>query len=167
MADKIRRRVVFEYLNLALDFYPSFAAGVWGMNLIMCRNVLIYFDRETIRGVARRLYDSLAPGGWLFTAASDPPLAQDAPFETVGTDAGVFYRRSTGTPSAFAATAFAPSPALPVLPLPPPVQPELTWPTPPVAAPPPAVVSAALETSDPLAERTARTPKEIMPAPSH
>ncbi len=91
--DRIRRAVTFEYLNLSLDVYPSFATGTWGMDLILCRNVLIYFDRETVRKVARRLYESLAPGGWLLTASSDPPLGEDAPYDTVVTDVGVFYRR--------------------------------------------------------------------------
>ncbi|HEV3261614.1 MAG TPA: protein-glutamate O-methyltransferase CheR [Gemmataceae bacterium] len=89
----IRERVTFEYLNLAADVYPSFATDTWSMDLILCRNVLIYFERGTIRQVAQRLFDSLAEGGWLFTAASDPPLAGEAPFHTVVTDAGVFYRR--------------------------------------------------------------------------
>jgi chemotaxis protein methyltransferase CheR len=92
----IRRLVTFEYLNLALDVYPSFASGVWGMDLILCRNVLIYFDREAVRKVARRLFETLAPGGWLLTASSDPPLGDDAPYATVVTDAGVFYRRAGG-----------------------------------------------------------------------
>ena len=63
------------------------------MDLILCRNVLIYFDQDTIRAVACRLFDALAPGGWLFTASSDPPLFGDAPFESVVTPGGVFYRR--------------------------------------------------------------------------
>jgi len=91
--ERIRRRVRFEQLNLAQDTYPSATNGTWGMDLILCRNVLIYFDRDTVRAVARRLYESLAPGGWLFTASSDPPLAGEAPFETVVTGDGVFYRR--------------------------------------------------------------------------
>jgi chemotaxis protein methyltransferase CheR len=91
--DAIRRAVTFEYLNLALAVYPSFATGTWGMDLILCRNVLIYFDRETLRAVALRLFESLAPGGWLVTASSDPPLDREAPFEPVVTDSGVFYRR--------------------------------------------------------------------------
>jgi chemotaxis protein methyltransferase CheR len=91
--DTIRRRVTFEYLNLAMDVYPSFATGTWGMDLILCRNVLIYLDGQTIRRVAHRLFEALAPGGWLLTAASDPPLADLAPFETVATVAGVVYRR--------------------------------------------------------------------------
>jgi chemotaxis protein methyltransferase CheR len=97
VAERIRRRVHFEYLNLALDAYPSLTTDTWGMNIILCRNVLIYFDQETIQAVARRLYQALAPGGWLLTAASDPPLAAYARFETVMTDAGVLYRRDPGS----------------------------------------------------------------------
>jgi chemotaxis protein methyltransferase CheR len=93
VTERIRRAVTFEYLNLARDVYPSFAGGTWGMDLILCRNVLIYFDAQTVRGVARGLFESLAPGGWLLTAASDPPLGGEAPFEVVVTDVGVFYRR--------------------------------------------------------------------------
>ena len=67
------------------------------MDLILCRNVLIYFDKKTVRAVAARLHASLAEGGWLLTASSDPPLSDDAPFESVVTEQGVFYRRSTAT----------------------------------------------------------------------
>ena len=94
VADPIRRLVTFEYLNLALDVYPSVVTGTWGLDLILCRNVLIYFDPETVANVARRLHDALAPGGCLITASSDPPLAGAAPFETVATDEGIFYRRA-------------------------------------------------------------------------
>lgn len=86
-------RVEFEYLNLASDHYPSLASGVWGLDLVLCRNVLIYFGRETVAAVARRLFQSLGEGGWLITGPSDPPLGELAPFETVVTPAGVFYRR--------------------------------------------------------------------------
>jgi chemotaxis protein methyltransferase CheR len=93
VVDAVRRLVTFEHLNLALDVYPALVNGTWGMDLIFCRNVLIYFDRETVRAVARRLFAALGEGGWLMTASSDPPLAAEAPFETVVTDQGLFYRR--------------------------------------------------------------------------
>jgi chemotaxis protein methyltransferase CheR len=96
LAERLRRQVTFEYLNLALDEYPSFFTGVWGNDLILCRNVLFYLDRETVRAVARRLFESLGDGGWLITGPSDPPLGDYAPFEMVRSDAGVFYRRSQG-----------------------------------------------------------------------
>ncbi len=90
--ERIRRRVSFEYRNLVQDQYPSLVTGVWSMDLILCRNVLIYFDPQTVTKVAARLFESLAPGGWLFTASSDPPLQGLARFELVVRDAGVFYR---------------------------------------------------------------------------
>src|SRR5262249_55266259 len=42
---------------------------------------------------ARRLHGALADGGWLITASTDPPLSDEAPFEVVVADQGVFYRR--------------------------------------------------------------------------
>jgi chemotaxis protein methyltransferase CheR len=141
--ESIRRRVSFEYLNLALDVYPSFATGTWGMDLILCRNVLIYFDPAAVAGVARRLFASLAPGGWLLTASSDPPLSGHAPYETVVTDAGVFYRRAEAV--AFAPPAVAPAPP----PVPPPAPPKATRRTVPTGPPRPEPVTPA---PDPRAE---------------
>ena len=90
---RFKSRVRLERLNLALDQYPSLAAGACGMHLILCRNVLIYFDRATIRAVSARLAAALTPGGWLITGPSDP-LPGDLPgCEAVVTSAGVFYRR--------------------------------------------------------------------------
>jgi chemotaxis protein methyltransferase CheR len=91
--ERLRRRVAFAPLNLAGDGYPSVVSGACAMDLILCRNVLIYFDRAAVRRAAERLLASLVPGGWLLTAAADPPLATEAPFEAVVTDSGVFYRR--------------------------------------------------------------------------
>ncbi|MEK7474556.1 MAG: CheR family methyltransferase [Candidatus Coatesbacteria bacterium] len=90
----LRERVRFEYLNLALDSYPSFAAGIWGMDVILCRNVLIYFSREAVAATARRLHDTLGEDGWLLTGPSDPPLQDLAPFEIVITPGGTAYRRA-------------------------------------------------------------------------
>jgi chemotaxis protein methyltransferase CheR len=91
--DFIRRLVTFSRLNLAEDCYPRSSAGINDLDLILCRNVLIYFDERTICGVARRLFNSLAPGGWLLTAATDPLLAEYAPFDVIVTEAGLVYRR--------------------------------------------------------------------------
>jgi len=93
VSERIRQMVTFEQLNLALDVYPSFTTRIWGLDLILCRNVLIYLDRDTVRAVARRLRASLANGGWLLTSASDPPLHAEG-LEAIVTEAGVFYRRT-------------------------------------------------------------------------
>jgi chemotaxis protein methyltransferase CheR len=98
--DRIRRLVRFEFLNLAMDVYPSYVTSTEAMDLILCRNVLIYFGRATIREVAERLFACLADGGWLITASGDPPLGDYAPFETVVTNFGVFYRRPQASETA-------------------------------------------------------------------
>ena len=94
LQDRLRQRVAFRSLNLADENYPSLATGTSDLNLILCRNVLIYFDQDTVARVARRLFAALAEGGWLITGPSDPPLWDHAPFETKVTEAGVLYRRS-------------------------------------------------------------------------
>lgn len=93
LRDDIRRHVRFERLNLALDFYPSPLSGTADTDLILLRNVLIYFGSETVAEVARRMFESLAEGGWLVAGASDPALSGYAPFNTVVTERGIFYRR--------------------------------------------------------------------------
>lgn len=94
LADRIRARVRFRYLNLASDFRPLAKDGLTRMDLILCRNVLIYLDEATTRAVAQRLFDCLAEGGWLLTGPSDPPLWSHAPYQTLVTSSGVLYRRA-------------------------------------------------------------------------
>ena len=98
----IRRNVRFARVNLVGDPYPGPASGAPGFDLVFCRNVLIYLDPASVAHVARGLFESLAVGGWLFTAASDPPLREHAPFEHVVTSSGVYYRRPEAAPATVA-----------------------------------------------------------------
>ena len=88
----LRNAVQFQYLNLADKTYPSSTCGIVGMDLILCRNVLIYFDRETIARVAARLVASLAPDGWLVLGSSDPLLGELVSCDVVVSRAGLVYR---------------------------------------------------------------------------
>jgi chemotaxis protein methyltransferase CheR len=63
------------------------------VDLILCRNVLIYFDEESIVRVATKLLDTLTEDGWLFLGASDPMLSELVPCEVVVTSAGLAYKR--------------------------------------------------------------------------
>ena len=92
IAERFRDRVAFGLFNLMAESRAA-AADARGLDLILCRNVLIYFHRDAIARVARNLWESLAVGGWLITSASDPPLGELAPFATVVTDSGIYYRR--------------------------------------------------------------------------
>jgi chemotaxis protein methyltransferase CheR len=91
---EIRRLVEFRPLNLAQATWPSPASGIGLFDLIVCRNVLIYFSDAVIRAVVGRFVDALAPGGWLCFGASDPPLRDLPSCETFSTGAGLAHRRS-------------------------------------------------------------------------
>ncbi len=108
---EVRAGVDFRPLNLASAGWPSTASGVWGMDLVLCRNVLIYLSRPVVAEVAARLLASLAEGGWLFLGAADPPLAELVPCEVVTTGAGVAYRRKD--PARLSPSARPAVPALP------------------------------------------------------
>lgn len=86
------RRVEFVVHNL---MHPAPATG--GFDLILCRNVLLYFDRKTVERAAKLLVAALAPGGWLLTSATDPPLPNDLGLEMVPTPAGLAYRKPAAT----------------------------------------------------------------------
>ena len=66
VSDKLKQHIHFKQLNLMQD---------WPMKgpfqLIICRNVLIYFDKPTQEKLVRRYYDLLEPGGCLILGHSE------------------------------------------------------------------------------------------------
>jgi chemotaxis protein methyltransferase CheR len=66
------RLITFERLNL-IDKFPGTAT----YNVIFCRNVMIYFDRETRADLVRRLSQRLDPGGYLFVGHAESLIGID------------------------------------------------------------------------------------------
>ena len=64
--DNIRSIVRFAWLNL-MDSWPMKGP----FNVILCRNVMIYFDRATRQKLINRFWDLLEPGGYLFVGHSE------------------------------------------------------------------------------------------------
>lgn len=64
---EIRERVAFHHVNL---FQPNYPIPT-GLDAIFCRNVMIYFDRETQELLVKRLCQHLGPGGHLFVGHSE------------------------------------------------------------------------------------------------
>lgn len=62
----------FSYLNLNDDRYPSMFNGTNAQDLILCRNVFIYFDNSQIDKFMHKFHNCLIPGGYLLLGASDP-----------------------------------------------------------------------------------------------
>lgn len=98
LRQEIRRSVIFGRLNLAADGYPALTNGTTAMDLIFCRNVLIYFDAATTRAIIGRLYDALAPGGWLVVGHAEPNAEIFQRFETVNAPGTVLYRKPFDAP---------------------------------------------------------------------
>ncbi len=67
IAPELRARVQFGQLNLMDADYGL----PHPFHIIFCRNVLIYFNRETQTEVARKLTKNLAPSGYLFVGHSE------------------------------------------------------------------------------------------------
>ena len=78
IAPEARTRVRFERLNLATDPYVG---GT--VDLIMCRNVLIYFRAETRAQVIARMTDRLPIGGYLFLGHAESLPSGELPLRTV------------------------------------------------------------------------------------
>lgn len=97
----IRSMVTFAPLNLADDVYPSPATNTQTMDLILCRNVLMYFDEVGARAVVARLRDALTEDGWLLVSTVEASLHifDGLAHESPGT---AIYRRAKPCPPAHA-----------------------------------------------------------------
>ncbi|MCL4426691.1 MAG: protein-glutamate O-methyltransferase CheR [Firmicutes bacterium] len=85
---ELKRRVHFQHHNLLLDPFPQ------ELDLILCRNVVIYFTEEAKRLVYRNFHRSLRPGGLLFVGGTESLFgAREIGFEGVGP---FFYRKISG-----------------------------------------------------------------------
>lgn len=67
IAERVRRRVTFQSQNLLEQ--PLSTPGGW--NLILCRNVFIYFSAETAQSCAGRLGRALHPSGYALFGAGE------------------------------------------------------------------------------------------------
>ena len=98
--DEFRRGVKFRRLNLVDAEYPSVENGTAQMDLILCRNVLMYFAPDRSRKVVERLRAALVPGGWLVVGPSDPLPGLLAGFQMYVADDVLLYRRTNDVAAA-------------------------------------------------------------------
>ncbi len=84
---ELRRKVRFHHMNLMDLEYPIREA----MDVIFCRNVVIYFDRATQDALMGRLCRHLAPGGYLFMGHSEVLNVKSLPLVSV---APTTYRKT-------------------------------------------------------------------------
>jgi chemotaxis protein methyltransferase CheR len=86
MAPHLRSRLSFARQNLMDAKY----AAPSDLDMIFCRNLLIYFDKPTQSAVLKRLCSHLRPGGYLFLGHSETIVGVDLPVRTVS---GTVFQR--------------------------------------------------------------------------
>jgi len=94
LAPQVRNQVHFAYLNLADDSYPSLLNNTHDMDLVLFRNVLIYFGEEMARRVVDRLHGALVDGGWLLVGHAEPSLSLFNRFATRNFPGAVAYQKT-------------------------------------------------------------------------
>jgi chemotaxis protein methyltransferase CheR len=82
-------KIRFDYHNLKND------SGLRNLDIVFCRNVIIYFDEAAQTGVINRFWDSMAPKSFLFIGHSESLFGMDTKFEFVKTEWATFYRKFT------------------------------------------------------------------------
>jgi len=91
----IKKMVVFAYLNLAEDIYPTPVNNTNAMDIIFCRNVLMYFVPNRGRQVAHNLYKSLVDGGYFMVSACELSQIQFPQFSSVNFPGAIVYKKDT------------------------------------------------------------------------
>ncbi len=80
VAPEIRGMISFKKLNLMDDRFCFNSK----MDIVFCRNVIIYFDRATQIDLFNKFYDVIAPGGYLFIGSSETLYGLNDKFVSAG-----------------------------------------------------------------------------------
>jgi chemotaxis protein methyltransferase CheR len=85
--DEIRSMVRFDYHNLKFD------SGARNLDVVFCRNVLIYFDEAAQKATVERFWDAMAPKSFLFIGHSESLFGMNTKFEFLKTEWACLYRK--------------------------------------------------------------------------
>lgn len=85
--DEVKRLVIFDFHNLKHE------NGLGNLDIVFCRNVLIYFDPDEQERVVRKLVRALKPGGYLFLGHSESVQGKFDDLKFVYHGLGTAYRK--------------------------------------------------------------------------
>ncbi|MCF6326355.1 MAG: protein-glutamate O-methyltransferase CheR [Devosiaceae bacterium] len=84
ISDKVKQMVKFSKLNLMESY-----ASIGTVDVVYCRNVLIYFDADTKRKVLTSVRRTIRPDGYLVLGAADTVIGSNGEFER-GEERGLY-----------------------------------------------------------------------------
>ncbi len=94
ISDRVKELVHFGHLNLLDPFKVRFLGE---MDLIFCRNVLIYFDQQTRKKVVEHFYDRLIEGGYLFLGHAESLITISTSFALRHLKHDMVYQKPLGS----------------------------------------------------------------------
>jgi chemotaxis protein methyltransferase CheR len=85
--DEIKNLIRFDYHNLKYD------SGQKNLDIVFCRNVLIYFDEAAQEAVINKFYDAMSDHSYLFIGHSESLFGMKTKFEFLKTDWACIYKK--------------------------------------------------------------------------
>lgn len=98
---EIKKMVRFAHLNLAVDEFPSPYNDTHAMDIILCRNVLMYFSPERINEITTRFFRALAEDGYFVISASEHSINMSSGFVPCNILEAIVYRKNSADNSQF------------------------------------------------------------------
>ncbi|MBF0197374.1 MAG: tetratricopeptide repeat protein [Planctomycetes bacterium] len=92
--ESIRSMVDFKKWNISSGTLPPTQSGK-SWDIIFCRNVIIYFDNNTVKNVIQAFWEALTPQGFLFLGHSETLWNIHQGFELIQRGQGIVYRKNT------------------------------------------------------------------------
>jgi chemotaxis protein methyltransferase CheR len=89
---RVKEMVDLSYLNLQTGVFPSALNGTAEVDILLCRNVMIYFRLPTIKRMVEKFSQSLRPGGYLFLGHAETLTYISDRFQRVQNAGGFYYR---------------------------------------------------------------------------
>ncbi|MBN4053206.1 protein-glutamate O-methyltransferase CheR [bacterium AH-315-L15] len=87
--DSVKKFIEFRQINLLSSF-----SSIGPVDVIFCRNILIYFDKKTKEDVLNRMADVLSPSGILFMGISETLIGMGTRLVCIGGKQGSYYKRN-------------------------------------------------------------------------
>jgi len=96
---RIKEMVTFTRVNLADSRWPSRLTTPGEVDLLLCRNVLMYFSPPVLQRAVERFHRSLAEDGSLIVAPAEVSAPSFSPFGAVKVGQRFVYRKRAGGPA--------------------------------------------------------------------
>lgn len=93
IAPHYKEWVSFQYHNLVDHSFPSLLNNLSAFDLIVCRNVMIYFAPDLMRRLIRQFYNCLVPSAWFLVGPAEPNMSYFQSFHTVNAPGVTLYQK--------------------------------------------------------------------------